>query len=402
MKRFYLHTFGCKVNQYEGEILSQALARAGYQAVEYGQADLVVIKSCCVTSVSESKSARFARTAASRGSEVWIVGCCTEDLTKKLEGCKVNFFSQQEALEVIGKKSSLLETFSGHTRAFVKIQDGCDNFCTYCVIPFLRPQLSSRPHPEIIREVKGLVGAGFHEVVLTGIHLGRYQPDPGGSGPLASLIRSLSEISGLYRVRLGSLHPQEVTGDIIEELCGKRLSPHLHLSVQSGSDSILRSMNRNYTSGSMKDLFALLRKRLPDIELTCDLIAGFPGESDKDFSDTAALLRDGQFAYAHIFPFSSRKGTAAAEMAETAIKSSVIRERAAFLRTIRDDLFAARRKNWIGKTLSVLIEHNSSGFSEGFSENYLRVRVNGSHPVNSLIQAEITGFEHPLLTGEAL
>ncbi|MDD2714577.1 MAG: MiaB/RimO family radical SAM methylthiotransferase [Candidatus Wallbacteria bacterium] len=397
--KFHLHAFGCKVNQYEGELIREELSRLGYQSTGFSEAELLIVKSCVVTSESECKVARLVKSARNSGKSVWLVGCISENLRARLSNYSVEYFETAAFRDKFGITASRISGFASHTRAFVKIQDGCDSFCAYCIVPKLRPALESKVMTEAVSEVENLVKNGFREIVLTGVHLGKYGFDLGEPRYLPELIDRISGIEDLLRLRLGSLHPQEITPALIKAFYDHKLMPHLHISMQSGSDRVLKLMNRRYTAADILRVVSELQN-VPGMEITGDVIVGFPGETDRDFKETMAVVEAGEFAYLHVFPFSFREGTKAMDLKESALSRQVMGERIRLITSLRDTLFESRRRRYLGRSLPVLVEESKKGLNTGFSENYLKICFSGQVRRNTVAMVSVSEFRMPVLYGE--
>jgi len=310
------------------------------------------------------------------------------------------------------KKLPVLTAFRGQTRAFLKVQDGCDGACAYCIVPKTRPTLDSKPVEAVLDEAQGLVNAGHKEIVVTGIYLGAYGRDTvrrrkwqGQENPeLAGLLERLAKIPGLERIRLSSLEPGDVAERLLAVFEGNRnLMPHLHLSLQSGSSAILKRMRRQYTADFFLSTVEMIKKRLDRPAITTDIIVGFPGETDEDFQQTVELAEEIGFAKMHVFPFSARRGTAAAKMQPT-VNNRVIKERAKSLRNLDVRLAGAFRGEFVGETSKILLE-NSGSYASGRSERYFIVRVKNppkSVRKNELLKVRLTGNGATYAVGEVV
>jgi threonylcarbamoyladenosine tRNA methylthiotransferase MtaB len=320
-------------------------------------------------------------------------------------------------------RGSGITFFSGHTRAFVKIQDGCDKKCSYCIVRFARGASRSRPIPDVLNEIEALVGNGYREVALTGIHIGGFGLDQGRQeNRLPQLLQRLQEIKALIRVRLSSIDPNEITRELVAAM---RNSPqvchHLHIPLQSGSDTILRKMNREYTQGDYLRTIAVLRKELPDISITTDVMVGFPGETEEDFEESRRVVSQAEFSKVHIFPFSSRAGTAAHRFPDR-VPPRVIKERSAFLAAEATAAALKSRQRLKGRTVNVLVEREFAGdvqktfpqflrgrskAFEGFSSNYLRtVLLSNGESIerlkNRIAQVRVEAFDDRYLYGRQI
>lgn len=430
MKRFSILTLGCKVNQYESQQIRQLIEHFGLTHVDVTESpDLVVVNTCCVTHTASAKSRQFLHQARRQHpSAVVVCGClptvATDELT--ITGKNIHVvkdphdlastlsllvgnpsttpnpehlrLSNHSAIRAetdpkVKRKNDLcpppklqpLARFQGHTRAFLKVQDGCDAFCTYCIIPKTRPRVHSKPPDNVIAEAHGLVAAGHKEIVVTGIHVGAYGQatvrrrhwPSDENGHLPDLLDRLARVPGLARIRLSSLDPAGVTPRLLDVFAKHpNIMPHLHLSLQSGSDAILRRMNRPYTADDFRAKVALAKSRLDRPALTTDIIVGFPSETDADFEQTVSLATEVGFAKMHVFPYSPRKGTAAAQMQEK-VPSKVIKERSQILRDLDRQLQHRFRAQFLGETAQVLIESTGDQPS-GRAERYFIVYLDDS------------------------
>jgi threonylcarbamoyladenosine tRNA methylthiotransferase MtaB len=367
-------TLGCKVNQYETEYLREGLFGIGYEDAAEGQpADLCVVNTCTVTSEGDSKSRQVIRRLARENpaSKIVVMGCyATRDpgAVSALPNVTEVLTDKRELPDLLGRFGVTdvptgISGFSRRHRAYVKVQDGCMLRCSFCIIPHVRPELTSRRVEHILEEVRRLVDRGHREVVLTGIHLGHYGVDWNRHRPkadwirLADLVRAIASLAGDFRLRLSSIEATEVTRELVEVMADypDKVCPHLHVSIQSGSDRVLRRMRRRGGSQRLVDRCQSVQERLDQPALTTDVLVGFPGETDLDFAETCALVRQIGFSKIHIFPFSSRRGTPAADMAgqlPNQVKKRRGHELAALEGRLRDNYFRSLR----GKRLRVLIE----------------------------------------------
>jgi len=427
MKTFSINTLGCKVNQYESQQIRELLERLGLHKVgPLKKPDLVVINTCCVTQTASAKSRQCIRKSQRQNPDAVAVVCgCLPivqigelsapaanvhlitnraDLASALsrittgksavlnsqspQFCpndimiKAKNVSKIKHKNKLGTYSSLppLTSFDGRTRAFIKIQDGCDGYCTYCIVPKTRPFVRSKPAEEALREAQTLVEFGHREIVLTGIFLGAYGkksvrrknwPNQRNDN-LADLLDKMAKIPNLARIRLSSLEPADVTPRLLDTFCKHRnIMPHLHLSLQSGSNAILKKMCRQYRADEFIQKVELIESRLHRPAITTDIIVGFPGETDADFEQTVNLAKDVGFAKMHIFSFSPRKGTAAAEMKDP-VNKRVIKERSEILRPLDIQLGLKYRRQFLGETAEILVE-SDNGHICGRSERYFMV-----------------------------
>ena len=427
MNTFAIHTLGCKVNQYESQQIRELLEGLGLQLVDLAQSpQLVVINTCCVTHTASAKSRHLLHQAQKENPQAIVIcGCLPVVQTDELRAVGENIHVVKDRCDLPATLTELartgsttpnlhcpthpvgtpirpqndpkvkckkdlapphglppLSSFQGHTRAFLKIQDGCDAFCSYCIIPTVRPDVRFRKAEEILAEARALVVAGHKEIVLTGVHIGAYGQStvrrrhwPTEQNPhLPALLSQVAQIPNLPRIRLSSLDPADVTARLLDVLAAHpNIMPHLHLSLQSGSDAVLRRMARPYTADEFRARIALIRSRLDRPALTTDIIVGFPGETEADFEQTLALAREVAFAKMHVFPFSVRQGTAAARM-QPRVPPQVTKARSQRLRDLDRDLQTRFRAQFLGETAQVLIE-STHPHPTGRAERYFKVEV---------------------------
>lgn len=426
MKTFAINTIGCKVNQYESQQIRELLERLGLNQVETSKSepDLVVINTCCVTLSASAKSRQRIRKAQKLSPDAIIVvcGCLPTVQTGELNnpGKNIHLISHRETIAatlsqiVNGKavsrsqnfqsdqniiiktengskiklknksaelpKLTQLTSFKGHTRAFLKIQDGCDGYCSYCIVPKARPFVHSKPAEAVLQEAQALVEAGHKEIVVTGIFAGAYGQKSvrrknwanQQNDKLADLLDKMGEIPNLARIRVSSLEPGDVTSRLLDTFSKHRkIMPHLHLSLQSGSNAVLKKMCRQYSADEFKEKIALIKSRLDRPAITADVIVGFPGETDADFEATVELAKEAGFAKMHVFSFSKRAGTAAAGLQGT-VNNRVIKERSQILRDLDAELGYKFRQQFVGETAEILVE-NSDRRCKGRSERYFMV-----------------------------
>lgn len=413
-------TFGCKANQYDTQVLREALGRRGWSEEERG-AELVVINTCTVTAEAGRKARQLARRIARESPEAKIAmtGCLAEsepEILRELPGVHwvlgngeakrpANFLrnlGEEVDPEELGIPSGITE-FAGHTRAFLKIQDGCDMACAFCIIPSVRGKSRSRPVQELCDEVAELVRRGHSEVVLCGIHIGHWGRDIGLH--LADLLDSLAALEPVdsagesidWRLRLSSIEATEVDERVLEVMARHpvRIAPHLHMPMQSGDDTVLASMNRWYTSAEYLDACRRIRAVLDRPAFTADILVGFPGETDAQFENTLATCRAAGFTRVHVFPFSARPGTAADALGNR-VAPEAVRERRARLGDLSAELADGFRKGLVGASDAVVLEGSS-----GLSGRYQRVRVPDSHAIGRLVPVELS-LEGDELVGSAL
>lgn len=367
-------TLGCKVNQYETELVREGLARAGYRDAAEGEpADLCIVNTCTVTAEGDSKSRQVIRRLARENPQTRIVvmGCyatrAPQELSRLPNVVEV-VTDKREIPDLLGRHGVIdlptgISRFGDRHRAYVKVQDGCLLRCSYCIIPYVRPHVHSRPVEEVCREVERLVAGGYREIVLTGIHLGHYGVESNRGRPraqwvrLANLVERLAELPGTFRLRLSSLEATEVTRELIAVMAAypQRVVPHLHVCLQSGSDAVLRRMRRRWSSRMIIDRCQLIRQMLDQPALTSDCIVGFPGETEEDFQATCRVAAECGFSKIHIFPFSPRQGTPAATMPQQ-VPAEVKQDRCRRLAAVAQQLRAAYFRALLGRRLEVLVE----------------------------------------------
>ncbi len=389
------YTFGCKVNQYETQAMREIMERAGFQTVpEGGRADIHIINTCTVTGISDRKARKLIRHIHRLHPEALIVvtGCYAERAMREIEsiegvGLVLRNREKKEIADriaaTLGIEADLpcegelrIERFDGQTRAMVKVEDGCDSFCAYCIIPFVRGPVKSRPIDEAVAEVERLAQAGHREVIVTGIHLGAYGKDWGGELSLVDLLREIREVDGIERIRLSSLEPMDVTDDLIELMSSDpKFAHHLHISLQSGSDRILKLMRRNYTAEQFAEIVQKARAAMPDIGITTDIIVGFPGEREEDFRASYEFVEKMRFSRIHVFRFSPRRGTLAARMPDK-VPPSVIKGRSGEMIALGRRLMCQFAESLVGTRQKVLLEEeNGTGMLSGFTGNYVRAII---------------------------
>lgn len=388
-KTFKIVTLGCRTNQYETQAYSDQLKEMGYALAQEGEADLCIVNTCTVTESADSSSRHAIRQLKRENpnSKVVVTGCYAERKPDEVKAAGAELVvpnSQKESLIKMALPDEeapefKINLFDAHTRAFVKVQDGCNSFCTYCIIPYVRGRSRSRKREEIVAEVKGLIANGFKEIVLTGINIGDY--DGGGGDNLANLVREVDSIDGLKRLRLSSIDPDEVNDDLMSAIIdGKNTCPSMHIVLQSGSNAVLKRMNRKYTRQIFMQTIDKLRLARPDFTFTTDIIVGFPGETDADFQETLDVMKETQFVAVHMFPYSKRPRTRAALYTDHIDHETIKLRKNEVLRL--KELYAYKvREKYVGKTVSVLTENDN----RGHTGNFLEVIFNKSVEPNTLI-----------------
>lgn len=430
MKKVAFYTLGCKVNQYETEAMAEAFENAGYEQVDFdAAADVYVINTCTVTGLSSRKSRQAIRRARQLNDKAVVaaVGCYPQTAKQEVEAMpevdiiagtadRLRVPEYVEAfLEGRGRISAVenvmknhtfedlkIENYKGRTRAFLKIQEGCSQFCSYCIIPYARGPIRSRPYNEVIGEVKRLVAAGFKEVVLTGIHIASYGKDL-GKLRLPDLISGVNGIDGLERIRIGSVEPTLITEEFARSAAEMgKLCPHFHISLQSGCDETLKRMNRRYSTSEYKRAVELLREHMPDVSITTDVMVGFPGETDEEFEKTYEFLEEIRFAKMHVFKFSPREGTPAAKY-EGQIDGSVKEARSQKVIRLSDCCALEFNNRFVGRRMPVLYEHelkDEPGVYEGLTTNYIRVLALGNPSlVGNISQTRLIKAEADFVNG---
>lgn len=424
MKKAALHNLGCKVNAYETEAMQNMLEKAGYKIVPFtDKADVYVINTCSVTNMADRKSRQMLHKAKKNNPDSIVVatGCYVQ--TKEQEAVQdlaidiiIGNNRKHELVELIDEyimaheenMDAVLDINDGnqayeelyidktaeHTRAFIKVQDGCNQFCSYCIIPYARGRVRSRKASSVVEEVKRLAANGFKEVVLTGIHLSSYGVDCDDN--LLNLIKKVHEVDGIERIRLGSLEPRLITEEFTKELSNlNKICPHFHLSLQSGCDETLKRMNRKYTSVEYKKGCDILRKYFEHPAITTDVIVGFPGETEEEFEITKAFLQDINFYEMHIFKYSKRQGTRAAVM-ENQVPEPVKTKRSSILLEIEKKMSDAFRKYYVGSIQEVLFEEkiqiDGTEYYVGYTKEYVKVAAIGENLENQLVSGIITGL----------
>ena len=411
-------TLGCKVNQYESQAMAERMVKCGFELVSPNEkADVYVINSCTVTAESDRKTRQTVRRFKRKNPDsiVVLTGCMPQafpedaDALKEADivlGNKNNirlpelieryFSCGQRVIEIENHETGdrfigdSISGFEGRTRAIVKIEDGCNRFCSYCIIPYSRGRVRSKPIDELEAELRTLSDAGFIEIVLVGINLSSYGSDIG-----LSICDAVELAAGMdfERIRLGSLEPDHITDDVIERLAKvDKFCPQFHISLQSGCDNTLKAMNRHYTSAEYKELCTKLRNSFDDTTITTDIMVGFPTESEEDFEDNVNFAKEIGFEKVHVFPYSPREGTRAAKMEQ--IEKGIKENRSHIMIEETEKIRQIFLESQIGKTVAVLLEtRHDDKFTEGYTKNYTPVKVKGSHPCGKLVTAKIIAVD---------
>ncbi|MFJ7847338.1 tRNA (N(6)-L-threonylcarbamoyladenosine(37)-C(2))-methylthiotransferase MtaB [Peribacillus sp. NPDC097224] len=423
------HTLGCKVNHYETEAIWQLFKTEGYDRVEFeNTSDVYVINTCTVTNTGDKKSRQVIRRAIRKNPNavIAVTGCYaqtspaeimaipgvdivvgTQDRGKLLAYIE-QFKVEREPINAVGNimKNRVYEeldvpAFTDRTRASLKIQEGCNNFCTFCIIPWARGLMRSRDPKEVIHQAEQLVEAGYKELVLTGIHTGGYGDDLKDYN-LAMLLRDLEEVEGLKRIRISSIEASQITDEIIEVLTkSKKVVRHLHIPIQSGSDTVLKRMRRKYTMDFFGDRIEKLKVALPGLAVTSDVIVGFPGETEEEFMETYNFIKKYKFSELHVFPYSKRTGTPAARM-DDQVDEDVKNERVHRLISLSDQLAKEYASQFEGEVLEVIPETPlENGLYEGYSDNYMKVIFPATEEmVGEIVKVKITQSGYPHSEGQ--
>ncbi len=424
MKKVSFKTLGCRLNQYETDALVTQFHQAGYQVVDYAKsADITVINTCTVTNQSDQKSRNTINHAVRKnaGALVVVTGCMANNHKEQLEtNEKITYVVDNEHKNSIVSlvdahfKGEVVhpESFSGdvfgfetvdqslHTRSSIKVQDGCDNFCTYCIVPSVRGRAVSRPLNEILENIRRVVDNGFKEIVITGVNIGRYEYE---QFKLEQAIEKIADLPGDFRIRISSVEPDGFGPDFHKVFRHPKMAPHLHLCIQSGSDAILKGMRRMYTTQSFMEILHSFRDQMPDFNFTTDIIVGFPGESDEDFADTVRIAREGRFSHIHTFRYSRRKGTRADRL-DDQLNERIKSERSEVIRQLSEENRLQYMNRMIGKEQLVLIEKvDRQGLSQGYGEHYFPVRFQAPDSTRNIFRKvrleKVEDSETPFIFG---
>ncbi|PIP21321.1 MAG: tRNA (N(6)-L-threonylcarbamoyladenosine(37)-C(2))-methylthiotransferase MtaB [Candidatus Omnitrophica bacterium CG23_combo_of_CG06-09_8_20_14_all_40_11] len=396
MRTIKFFTLGCKVNQYDTQVIREQFLNAGFKELDdHLYADVYVINTCTVTANADSRSFNLIRRAKRENprAKIIVTGCLAELDGERISGISgiTHIVKNEEKDRIIellnelnehngpnGHNDKGISNFSGHTRAFLKIQDGCNNFCSYCKVPLVRGASRSKPLDEIIQEANRLVKNGFQELVLCGICLGSYGKDLQSQKNVVDVIEALEKINGLLRIRLSSIEASDVSERLIEKMAqSKKLCRHLHIPVQSGDDEILKRMNRNYCREDYLNLVKKIKMSIPQIAITTDVLVGFPGETEENFQNTVKLVQEILPLKMHIFPYSLREGTPAANF-KPILNPKIIKEGIKYLKNIAERCSLEYKNQFLNKNMNALIEGRSKEnpcFWEGYTDNYIRVWV---------------------------
>ena len=415
-KKVAFVSLGCKVNQYETNAMSQEFIKAGYEVAEFTDiADIYIVNTCTVTNVADRKSRQMLRRVKEINPEAVLVatGCYVQvgkEEIEKIEDIDLiignnekkdiveiidNYCNERNAIitDVMHQKEYVefgTTTYTEKTRAVVKIQDGCDRFCSYCIIPYARGRVRSRKLSNVVAEVEQIVDKGIQEIVITGIHIASYGKDFNFEITLIDLLEELNKVKGLKRIRLGSIEPTIITEEFVNRLAKlDKICDHFHLSLQSGCDETLKRMNRRYTCEEFENGTKLLRKAFPKAALTTDVIVGFPGETDEEFNKTYDFLKRIAFYKMHVFKYSQRKGTKAAVMPNQ-VDGTVKDERSKVLLKLSDENEEKYNSEYVGETVEVLFEEKDGDFYKGHTTNYIEVWAKGESLENVICNVNIS------------
>ena len=420
--KFNIITLGCKVNAYESEFMLENLLRSGYFFDEENP-DIIIINTCSVTNMADRKSRKLVHKARREHEKaiLVVVGCSTQNHEEDYQNMGIDILlGNREKSKIVSileeyihnhkpytyftKERSLdfedmqVEEFTTHTRAFVKVQDGCDNFCSYCIIPYVRGSIRSKDFNQAIEEVKTLVSHGHKEVVLTGIHTGSYSSN---GHDLSDLIEEMAKIEGLMRIRISSIEITELNDKFLDLLKKEpKIANHLHIPLQSGSDAVLKRMNRKYDTNYFREKIAQIRAIRPDISITTDCIVGHPYETEECFLEYTAFCREIHFSKLHVFPYSIRTGTASASMLQ--IDDKIKKERTHLLLELSSKLEEEYDKKFIGSTMDVITEEYEGEYTVGFTSNYIKVYLKGEYKLNQVYACKLEHVENLRVYGSVI
>ena len=397
---------GCKVNDYEATVLKNKLLEQGYKELSFkDRADIYIIFTCCVTNTAESKTRKMIHRARNNNPNAYIVavGCLVQikgassdfDMADLIVGSKdkdklFDLISSKTTSKIVSPLNSnytdlKLETYPGKSRAFLKIQDGCNQFCSYCIIPYARGRETSANHKDVMMQAT-LLSKTAKELVLVGIHTGRYND---GEYHLVDLLKELNDLDSLETIRLSSIEITEINDDIIDLIANSnKLAHHLHIPLQSGSNQILKLMHRPYTIEYYKDRIAYIRQRIPDIAISCDLIVGFPFENEKLFQETLNNIKDIGFSFIHLFPYARKKGTLADKM-ENQVPGNIKKKRLDEVALLQKDITLNFIKTFINKKLKMLVEKQDSDYVYGYTKQYFYIKAKGKAIIGEVIDVYI-------------
>jgi len=427
-------TLGCRVNSYESEAMAEKFIKEGYELVEpEDKADIYVINTCTVTNMGDRKSRQMISKAKKLNNDaiIAVVGCYSQvepEKVSKIDGVDIVLGTKNKGDiikyldEFIGDKEQIvnvkdvfidkkfedlrIEEYHDKTRAFLKIQDGCNRFCSYCLIPYARGGICSKDPDKVIYEIKELAKHGFKEIILSGIHIASYGIDLKNGWDLMKIVEEAEKVDGIERIRIGSIEPTFFTEEVIEKIKSmKKMCPHFHLSLQSGCTATLKRMNRHYTAEEYKEIVEKLRNNIVDVSITTDVIVGFPGETEEEFNETYNFLRDIKLTKTHVFKYSKREGTKAAE-AKNQVNGNIKEERSAKLIELNNKNENEFIRKFIGRDMKVLFEthfQNNNELFEGYTANYVKVVAKSHSDISSaILKVKITEAKDEYLIGEII
>ena len=429
VKRVAFYTLGCKVNQYETESIKKQLTDMGYEEVDFSEkAEIYVVNSCTVTSIADRKTRNILRRAKKNNEKAVVIatGCYAQTNAKDLEDIeeidyvignsdKSAILNLVKTIEEGGDVERTLHrnifdaneyeelefsTLREMTRAYIKVQDGCNNFCSYCKIPFARGRSRSRKIESVVEESRKLASEGFKELIIIGINLGAYGEDLDENINFEDLLREVSKVEGIERIRIGSMYPDKITDEFIEQMqTNPKLMPHLHISLQSCDDKVLKGMKRKYDSSIIRERLLKLKAAVPGMEYTADVIVGFPGEDEEGFINTCNVIEEIGFSDLHIFQYSDRENTVASKLPGK-VNPEIKKGRAKALEEVEQRMFETNIPAYIGKSVKVLVEESKHGKSYGYTENYLRTEIcDYVGKANEVIDVEINQLKKGMLSG---
>lgn len=419
--KIFIETLGCKVNTYESEVIKSNFLNNGYdEASTLEEADVIIVNTCSVTNQSDAKSRKVIRNAKRRNEKaiIAVCGCSSQNHQEELLPLDIDILignkdktkivdmvneyqkNHQKIVKFYDMKNTdfenmLIKNYEDRTRAFVKIQDGCNNYCTYCIIPYLRGTTRNKDFNEAVEEIKELVESGFKEIVLTGIHTGSY-PE------FTKLIKEISKIDKLERIRISSIEITELDDEFLEELKNNpKICNHLHIPIQSGSNNVLKAMNRKYDVNKFKEIINKIREVRPDINITTDLIVGFPSETLEDFAETIETVKLIKFGKIHVFPYSKRDGTVAAKM-KNLVTDQEKKRRTHIMLELSDKMEEEYYNLFLHQNLNVLIEEYHDDYSVGHTSNYIKVHIKEKLNHNENYTVEITDIKGTMVYGKRI
>ena len=422
--RYSIYNLGCKVNAYEAESIASVLNERNWQRVNFEEeADVVIIFTCAVTNTAAAKTRKMLHRIKRHfpNAITVMVGCYVQVDDGKLEDADIlvgtahkkdipsyidTFLKEHEKIKQISDLDHAsfdglsTDQFDDRARAFLKIEDGCNQFCSYCIIPFVRGRERSMAPDEVIHQLQQL-SKQFREVVLTGIHTGRYGHEHGLT--LVGLLkRILKEVPELERIRISSIEVTEINDELINLMKKEpRIARHLHIPIQSGTNTVLKRMHRPYTTEEYKAMVDHIRQEIPGISISCDLIVGFPGETDEEFEDTYQFLKDCAFSFLHVFPYSSREGTLAEKM-DNHIKPNIKKERTKKCLSLSNALRDTFAESWVNQEADVLCETNENGFTLGYTSQYIPVKIVGKYPHGEVLHVKLTAYRDCQMYAEVI